>query len=161
MLHIYAYLLYSSFMASRQDRQKAIEQIIRSDQITGQTQLLKQLKRKGLKVDQSTLSRDLAELGIQKSGGRYVKPKPPTKSKDVDLSGVVNRVAPCGPNLIVIQTAVGQAQPVALAIDRQADASIVATLAGDDTIFVATKSRRTQTVALRRLQQWFGVEHER
>jgi transcriptional regulator of arginine metabolism len=67
----------------------------------------------------------------------------------------------CGPNLIVVRTIVGQAQPVALFLDAQQDSSIVATLAGDDTIFVATKNQKTHAVALRRLEAWFGDKRER
>ena len=44
--------------------------------------------------------------------------------------------------------------------DAAGDPAIAGTLAGDDTIFVATKNRRSQTVALRRLEQWFGDKHE-
>jgi transcriptional regulator of arginine metabolism len=123
--------------------------------------LLAALRRRGHEVDQSTLSRDLTELGIRKIGGRYVlRPAGEPATSQVDHAASVRRFTTCGPNLIVVSTGVGAAQPVALAIDGAGDASIAATLAGDDTIFIATGSRRTQTVALRRLKQWFGDKHE-
>jgi transcriptional regulator of arginine metabolism len=112
-------------------------------------------------VDQSTLSRDLAELGIRKVGGRYaVAIAARVEANGIDYASVVRDFVPCGPNLIVISTQVGQAQPVAVTIDEAGDPSIVGTVAGDDTIFVATKTRKTQAVALRRLEQWFGAHRE-
>ena len=50
---------------------------------------------------------------------------------------------------------------MAVAIDEEYDGAIAGTLAGDDTIFVATGSARAQTVALRRLRKWFGDKYER
>jgi arginine repressor len=73
---------------------------------------------------------------------------------------VVRRFTGCGPHLVVVTTDIGQAQAVAVSIDRAGEPAVVATLAGDDTVFVATRSRRTQAVVLRRLEQWFGDKHE-
>lgn len=78
----------------------------------------------------------------------------------IDYTSVVRRVESCGPHLIVVRTAVGQAQPVAIAIDAADEASIAGTVAGDDTILVATRNRRSQVVALRRFEQWFGGNRE-
>lgn len=146
----------------RQKRQGMIRSLLKARAVATQQEVLKALKRRGQSVDQSTLSRDLTELGVRKIAGRYTlpadeEPRPPK----VDYGGVVLGFLPCGPHIIVLRTTVGQAQPVALAIDAKADPSIVATLAGDDTVFVATKNRKTQTVALRRLATWFGDKHER
>jgi transcriptional regulator of arginine metabolism len=128
-----------------------------------QAQLLRNLRAHGYRVDQSTLSRDLAELGIRKQAGQYVLVTPVEKNGSPgpsDFSTVVRRFTPCGPHLVVINTVVGQAQPVAVAIDSVSEPAVAATLAGDDTVFVATKNRRTQTVVLRRFKQWFGEKHE-
>ncbi len=149
-------------MAAKEDRQATIRRIVRSSRVGTQAQLIKALGKSGMACDQATLSRDLGELGIRKSGGRYVVPTRNKRSQAaVYLSAVVRGFVGCGPHLIVVRTAVGQAQPVAVAIDARADPSILATLAGDDTVFVATKNRRSQTVALRRLEQWFGDKHGR
>ncbi len=149
-------------MSTKGDRQSAIKRLALAGRVSTQQELLEALRKKRLPVDQSTLSRDLNEIGIRKVGGRYVLLE--NGAADVgrpDYSPAVHGLMTCGPNLIVISTDAGLAQPVAVAIDRAADSSIVGTLAGDDTIFVATKNRRTQTVALRRLEQWFGAKHER
>lgn len=145
----------------RQERQRAIENLLAGEAISTQRQLHRKLNERGLAVDQSTLSRDLRELGVTKAGGRYVLPEvdAPTPS-EVDYSSAVMGFLPCGPHQIVIRTAIGQAQPVALAIDNKADPSIVATLAGDDTVLLMTRNSKTQTVAMRRLQSWFGDKRE-
>ncbi len=146
----------------RQARQEAIRRILKARVVATPQDLLARLEAEGLGVDQSTLSRDLTELGVRKSGGQYVlsgaRWSGPTQ---LDYAAAVRSFLPCGPHLIVVRTAVGQAQPVALAIDGAEDPSIVATLAGDDTVFVATKSKKTQTVALRRLETWFGDKRGR
>jgi len=129
-----------------------------------QAALLKKLRAHGVRVDQSTLSRDLEELGIRKSGGVYAPAAPavaePGTPTPADYAAVVRRFTTCGPHLIVVGTVIGQAQAVAVSIDTANDSSVAGTLAGDDTIFIATRTRRGQVVALRRLQQWFGDKHE-
>ncbi|MHC5109086.1 MAG: arginine repressor [Planctomycetota bacterium] len=143
---------------TKEERQAKIVDLVRRRRVRTQGDLTRQLARSGVEVDQSTLSRDLRELGVSKKAGYYgvgTAEREPA-SFEVDYSAAVAWFTICGPNMIVISTRVGQAQPVALAIEGQDDPSIVATLAGDDTIFVATKTRRTQSVALRRLKQWFG-----
>lgn len=150
-------------MVEKARRQAAIVRLVRRGKVGTQGELIKELRGAGLRVDQSTLSRDLSELGIRKSGGRYVSTPPPDERAEnkLDLSAAVRRFTTCGPNLIVVSTGLGQAQPVAVAIEQAKDPSILATLAGDDTVFVAVKTRRSQAVALRRLDQWFGDKHER
>jgi len=146
----------------RQKRQATIQRILKASAISTQGQLIDALAKSGLEVDQSTLSRDLKELGVRKVSGRYVIPsEEASPPPEVDYSTAVVSYVACGPHLIVIHTAIGQAQPIALAIDGKAEPSIAGTLAGDDTIFLATKTRKTQTVALRRLENWFGDKRER
>lgn len=150
-------------MDAKHERWNAIRMIVQQSGVGTQADLRKALRARGIVVNQSTLSRDLLEMDIRKSGGSYVfqqaeaEPGPDV----VDLSGVVLSFTICGSNLIVIRTATGQAQGVASLIDQHAEPAILATIAGDDAIFVATKTRRTQVVALRRLEQWFGDKHER
>ena len=127
----------------RELRQQRIRDVLATSMIATQHELLDELKATGMAVDQSTLSRDLAELGIRKSRGRYVLNGPEEEAPAaLDYRAAVTGFTTCGPHLIVIRTAVGQAQPVALAIDRSDDPAIVATLAGDDTIFVATRNSK-------------------
>ena len=146
----------------RAEREQTIRSILQRRTIATQKELRAALRKLGLRVDQSTLSRDLAELGARKVSGRYRmlngdgRGLPPP----FDYAAAVRGFAACGPHLLVVRTTIGQAQPVALAIDAKGDPAIVATLAGDDTIFVATRNRKTQAVAFRRLESWFGEQRE-
>lgn len=151
------------FMDAKHERWEAIRKIVQSAEVSTQANLRKALRDRGMIVDQSTLSRDLVEMDIRKAGGRYVIHTVDDESRmeRVDLSAAVLSFTTCGPHLLVIRTATGQAQGVASLIDHHAEPAILATIAGDDAIFVATKTRRTQVVALRRLEQWFGEKHER
>lgn len=149
-------------MVAKAERWDVIRRLVRQGEVGTQDDIRRVLRREGLAVDQSTLSRDLIELGIRKSAGRYViEQAKPADEGEIDYSAVVERFTTCGPHQIIVRTTTGQAQPVAVAIDEREEPAIAATLAGDDTVLVLTKSRRTQVVALRRLEQWFGDKHER
>jgi transcriptional regulator of arginine metabolism len=143
-------------------RQESIRSIVSTGNVGTQTALLKLLRGRGVRVDQSTLSRDLQELGVTKRQGLYVLPEATaTRRAEPALDAAVLSYTACGPHMIVIRTVVGAAQALAVKIDNAAEPSIAGTLAGDDSIFLATKNRRSQAVALRRLEQWFGDRHER
>jgi transcriptional regulator of arginine metabolism len=112
------------------------------------------LKREGHAVTQSSVSRDLRDLGVAKVGDRYVLAED-AAAPVADLSVVaafVRAVTPAGPNLTVIRTTIGSAQSVALAIDRARWPEVVGTLSGDDTIFIATGTARAQRAVLDRLR---------
>ncbi len=145
-------------MIDKQKRQDAIAALVETGSLGSQKAILKSLAKDGLGIDQSTLSRDLAELGIRKVDGQYcvVTEQHVDATVETYFAGVV-RFTTCGPHQIVVFTEVGLAQPVAVAIEQKNDPAILATLGGDDVIFVATKSRSTQAVALRRFKQWMGA----
>jgi transcriptional regulator of arginine metabolism len=149
-------------MPDKARRQAAIRRLVRTGQATTQAQLRAALRRLGLAADQSTLSRDLAELHIRKVEGRYRLEStngPSPNGSPTDLAAQVLGYRTCGPHLVVMRTSTGAAQGIAVRIDRAADPCIIATLAGDDTLFLATATRRSQAVALRRLADWFGDKH--
>jgi transcriptional regulator of arginine metabolism len=144
-------------MMDKQQRQNAVSSLVAAGAVGSQREILDALEKDGLAVDQSTLSRDLNELGIKKVAGRYRSVAMDNGHADVaNYFAGVTRFTVCGPHQIVVFTESGLAQPVAVAIEKKKDPSILATLAGDDVLFVATKSRNTQAVALRRLRQWLG-----
>lgn len=147
---------------SKANRQDALKEVLAGKGVGTQATMLKLLRARGIRIDQSTLSRDLLELGVSKNGGKYVLPtNAAPKRAEPNLDAAVLSFTACGPHLIVMRTLVGAAQALAVKIDNAGEASIVGTLAGDDSIFIATKNRRSQTVVLRRLKQWFGEKHER
>jgi transcriptional regulator of arginine metabolism len=147
-------------MQNREDRLAAIRRLVSGGRISSQAEMLDGLRRKGVRIDQSTLSRDLAEVGARKRSGRYVLESGEAKPVEIDFAGAVRSFVTCGPHLIVIATGVGQAQFVAVSIEKQDEPAIAGVLAGDDTIFVAVKNGRSQSVVVRRFKQWFGDKHE-
>jgi transcriptional regulator of arginine metabolism len=136
------------------DRREALKRIIRSGRVGRQAELVRLLKRAGHAVTQSSVSRDLRDLGVAKLGDRYLLAEDaaaPAPDFTVVAAFVV-AVTPAGPNLTVIRTTTGSAQSVALAIDRARWPEVVGTLSGDDTIFVATAEARAQRLLLERLR---------
>lgn len=125
-------------------RQKAILDLIRSQEITSQEQLLEGLLARKIDVSQSTLSRDIQELGLAKSGGLYtvVGAEPPRASDEAirrTLREFLTDVA-LAQNLVVLKTGPGHASTVSRAVDDAGWEEIVGSLAGDDTVFLAARS---------------------
>ncbi len=110
---------------------ETILKLVEGREITDQSVLLDMLTHAGLSVTQPTLSRHLNKLGIQKVAGRYQRvEQPPTELPSFALTQVP-------PNLLVIRTRPGFAQPLAVKLDQQKMDGVVGTLAGDDTVFIA------------------------
>jgi transcriptional regulator of arginine metabolism len=136
------------------ERRDALRRIIRNSEAGRQAELVRLLKREGFVVTQSSVSRDLRDLGVAKVGDRYVLAED-AAAPVADLSVVaafVRAVTPAGTNLTVVRTTIGSAQSVALAIDRARWPEVVGTLSGDDTIFIATASARAQRAVIDRLR---------
>ena len=136
------------------DRREALKRIIRDGGAGGQAELVRRLKRAGYPVTQSSVSRDLRDLGAAKVGNRYMLPEH-TAAPAAGLEAVVAFVqdaAPAAPPRPVGRSTIGSAQSVALAIARARWPEVVGTISGDDTIFVATASGRSQRAVLDRLR---------
>jgi transcriptional regulator of arginine metabolism len=145
----------------RPQRLETLRDLVTRRDFRNQRQLQQALGVVGIKVNQSTLSRDLAELSIRKSNGRYrIDASRERSEPSRTLASAVHGWSACGPHLLVVRTSIGQAQAVGVAIDQADEASIAGTLAGDDTVFVATTSATDQKTAIRRLTSWFGDGHE-
>jgi len=138
----------------RDERHRAILSILRRSGVRRQDELVDQLARRGFEVTQSSVSRDLRELGVAKVGGRYVAPVPPPGSAAAvdEVAHHLRDARPAGPHLTVVLTRTGAAQSVGLGLDRAGWSEIVGTLAGDDTVFVATAGVRDQSRLLHRLR---------
>lgn len=142
-------------------RRAAIAQLLQQHRISRQSELVAHLRARGVEATQSSVSRDLRELGVAKQGGHYALPSTIADADDNALSAsaeFVRGIAPAGPNLLVITTAIGAAQRVALMLDRRRWPEIVGTLSGDDTIFVATTTLANQRRLQRRLQDILKVD---
>lgn len=138
----------------RERRQREVLSILRRTRVGSQEEIVARLRQRGFEATQSSVSRDLRDLGVAKVGGHYVPPSPHDRADEGFTAALrfVTSLAPAGPNLTIVRTVVGAAQPVALAVDRAAFPEVVGTLAGDDTIFVATASGREQKRFQQRLQ---------
>ena len=140
------------------DRHMAILRILRSGVVRRQNDLALMLRRDGFEVTQSSVSRDLRELGVLKASGRYLLPPDEISRANGDFGALalfVRTVQPAGASLTVVRTTIGAAPSVAVAIDKAEWPEVVGTISGDDTIFVATNDARAQQRLIERLNSLF------
>ncbi len=117
-----------------------ILRLLEAHLISDQTDLLARLSAEGHELTQSTLSRRLKRLGVQKVQGRYRRVEAgPQAMPEAEIAAVP-------PNLLVVRTAPGFAQALGLALDRDPVPGQMGTLAGDDTVFVAVLPERLAEV---------------
>jgi transcriptional regulator of arginine metabolism len=166
-MHIYA--TSARFYADRQmaaeihqsvARRAAIVRIIRESTVHNQDELAKLLRKQGFDATQSSVSRDLRELGVAKAGDHYILPGGDTSAAGTPFAAVSNfvtAVRTAGPSLTVVKTTTGTAQSVAVAIDDSDWSEVVGTISGDDTIFIATEGNREQRKLRERLRDIFGI----
>jgi transcriptional regulator of arginine metabolism len=129
------------------ERRKVIARLLREHAVARQAELVELLRTAGFVATQSSVSRDLKELGAAKLREGYTLPDESDAGNGAALSAVaelVRDVRVAGPNLLVVITAVGAAQRVAVTLDRMAWPEVVGTLSGDDAIFIATSSSTQQ-----------------
>ncbi len=133
-------------------RREAILSLVAGRMLSTQEDLVAALGEVGIEASQASVSRDIAALGLIKVGGRWAPPSADGVTRDPlehRIAAYTLSIAPAGEHLVVIRTPAGEAQGVALALDRLELSGIVGTLAGDDTIFVAV----ADAVASRRVRQ--------
>ncbi len=137
---------------SRRDEIRRL--LLRGPANTQQT-LVEKLTSRGHVATQSSVSRDLKELGAIKTSRGYELPDAADSGRD-ELAGVANllrSVTAAGPNLTVIKTAIGAAQRVALALDRSQWPEMVGNIGGDDTVFVASDSAAAQKIIIAKIER--------
>jgi transcriptional regulator of arginine metabolism len=132
---------------SRRERQNAILELVRERALSTQAEVASALKDTGFDVVQTTVSRDIADLGLVKvraPSGRLVYA--PSGSTDGDrlraLGAAMRRYAvsvEAAGTLVVVTTPSGYANALAQAVDEATHPAIAGTIAGDNTIFVATR----------------------
>jgi transcriptional regulator of arginine metabolism len=144
--------------ASAPARRIALAKIIRETSVGRQSELVAMLRKHGHVATQSSVSRDLREMGVAKQGDRYVLPETALSPKNdfSTLKQFVNALLTAGTNLTILKTTVGAAQSVAVAIDTARWPEVVGTISGDDTIFIATAGAREQRQLGDRLRTLFG-----
>jgi transcriptional regulator of arginine metabolism len=147
----------------KQLRQRAIRDLVEQRQIRTQQELAAALRERGFRTTQATISRDVAELGLQKAGrgGTQAYAVPP-RLREADASGEerVRRLLHDMPveirdagTMLVLRTLPGSAHPLAAALDRARWPEVVGSIAGDDTVFVAFADRTSLGRVKRRLEQ--------
>jgi transcriptional regulator of arginine metabolism len=132
---------------NRRERQSAILRLVRQREISTQSELAEALGQTGYDAVQTTVSRDIAELGLVKvraPSGRLVYAPPGTGDRDRlrALAAAIRRYAMSfeeAGNLVVVTTPPGFASALAQAIDEAAHPHVAGTIAGDNTIFVAAR----------------------
>src|SRR3972149_8247627 len=150
----------------RTERLRAIKEIINSEKISSQEELLNALKKRGYNVTQSTISRDLSELRLVKIRnyreeeyysiessvyeGKVIDPvKFKSKFKESVIS--VKRAE----NIIVLKTFPGEAQGTAAVIDGMNFVEILGTVAGDDTIICVADNQQNAKKIFEMMQKQF------
>jgi transcriptional regulator of arginine metabolism len=158
-----------SVLNTRAGRQDVIVQIIRNQAIASQSDLVEQLRERGIEVTQATVSRDLDDIGAVKtmSGeGRLLYAVPAEGGEDrlqadelEDINARLVRVAEdtmvsidYSGNLVVLRTPPGAAQYLASAFDHSHLNDVIGTIAGDDTILLVVAEHSTGAAVAERLQ---------
>jgi transcriptional regulator of arginine metabolism len=129
------------------ERQGAILRLVSEQKLATQSELAAALRDAGFDAVQTTVSRDIAQLGLVKvrdEEGRlvYALPGAADLNRLNELASALRRWATdvvSSGSLAIVKTPPGYAQGLALAIDAAALADVVGTVAGDDTIFVAAR----------------------
>ena len=144
-------------MTAKPLRQKAILELLGHQPVASQEDLQRALSKRGFRVGQATLSRDIHELGLVKTGAGYV----PHGSNGFDAAlPPVSRLVRefvlevrAAQNLLVIKTTVGSAQPVAAALDGEDWPEAVGTIAGDDTILIVSPDTKAAKKLAARVEE--------
>lgn len=146
---------------SKSERQSRLLQLIRSQDIGTQEELVSGLNEAGLDVTQATISRDIKELGIIKvtTGSGSQKYVPMERSGEV-ASGRLMKVfseavvqVDNAMNLVIVKSLPGMAQACASALDSMRLPEIAGSIAGDDTVFIAARSVEQAELLSRSLNQ--------
>lgn len=145
-------------------RQGLILELVERDAVRSQEALRRRLKVHGFEATQATISRDIKDLGLVKRAvdGAYQRSDAgPTEPRSTmtalertasEFLRTVQRVE----QLVVVRTGTGQAQPLAVAMDRARLPEAVGTIAGDDTILVIARDARRAAALVKRLERYAG-----
>ncbi|HLI30016.1 MAG TPA: ArgR family transcriptional regulator [Terriglobia bacterium] len=139
-------------------RRNQILDIIRTKSVYTQTELRRALAQRGIRVTQATVSRDIEDLGLVKTREGYALPgttessAPPQPALSVILKEFLREVQQAS-NLVVVKTHPGNAHTVGVALDSTGWAEVLGTVAGDDTIFLATAGPRQAAQVRKKILQ--------
>ncbi len=145
-------------MSIKTRRQSRLRDLLASQHLRSQEEIAAVLSRDGIEATQATLSRDLRELGVLKGPEGYMLPSPGANREPArrELQRALSSFmvsARRAVNLVVVRTGAGQAPALASEIDRAGLDGAVGTVAGDDTIFVATATATQATRIVKLFQE--------
>jgi transcriptional regulator of arginine metabolism len=139
-------------MVMKARRKAAVVELVEREAITSQEQLREKLRERGIEATQATLSRDIRELGLVKRAIDGAYRRSAAESTAAVGEGALRRAVEeylrtleTIEQMLVLRTDPGQAQPLAIAIDRARLAEIAGTIGGDDTILVICRSAQDAT----------------
>ena len=133
-------------------RQGQILKLIRGKRIGTQEELSQELKNQGIAATQVTLSRDIRDLRLVKTREGYQEMAPEEKGPEFPLLAAEFVLdVRCAQNLVVLKTAPGHANSVAVALDHEEWPEVVGTIAGDDTILLIAPDNATAEVVQEKL----------
>ena len=144
---------------SKLSRHSAIRDVIAAREVSSQDELRRALYRRGHRVTQATLSRDIHELGLVKTAEGYKAPQ--GEEAEVHLPSIERLIqefvyeVKAAQNLVVVKTSAGSAQPVSAAIDAEEWDEVVGTIGGDDTILVIARDNGTAERLTNRIRGYF------
>jgi len=151
-------------------RHDEIVRIVRDETVHSQEELLSILRKRGFRVTQPTLSRDIRDLGLAKTAAGYVLsaempavalfvPRGEERLDALLRDSVI--FAEAAGNLVVLKTPPAAAQPVASALDATPPEDCLGTIGGDDTIFVAFRHAASANDFAHHVQQIAGINARR
>jgi len=138
---------------NKHERQQKILSLIQAKPIGTQEDLRLLLERSGVPATQSSVSRDLEELGVVKQHGHYTLPR----TNGASARGLLS-LDQAGESLVIARTLPGLASAVAVEIDAAAMPEVVGTIAGEDTIFIAVRDAKSQRATIKQVWELFD-EH--
>jgi len=140
---------------AQSDRREAIRRLLQNGPADTQHAVVAALTASGFEATQSSVSRDLREIGAVKTAAGYElgEQSVGADAEIAQVADLLRDLQTAGPNLLVIKTAIGAAQRVALALDRCGWPEIIGNVGGDDTVFTATGSGAAQRNLLARIKR--------
>jgi len=137
---------------SKSYRQGQILKLIRGKHVLTQDELAEELRKQGISATQVTLSRDIRDLRLVKTREGYQEMAPEERGPAFPvLAAEFVLDVRIAQNLVVMKTAPGHANSVAVALDQDEWPEVVGTIAGDDTILVITPDSSTAEIIQEKL----------
>ena len=142
---------------SKLSRQAVIRKLVEQREIASQDELRRSLFRRGHRVTQATLSRDIHEMGLVKTGEGYKLPQ--GDESELSLPSIERLIqtfvydVKTALNQVIIKTSAGSAQPVSAAIDAEDWEEVMGTIGGDDTILVVSPDVKAAQQLAQRLRK--------